>query len=117
MVNMDDSKTAMSDAADNLKECSQTLSEGMRHINHHVIDNMQTDVNRVLEVTRALLDAKTLEEAVEIQSGFVHETTHAQLQNTRELSEMAIQATKDSFEPFSETWQNFYANMTKQANK
>ena len=116
-MNMDDSKTAMNDAADNLKECSETLTEGMRHMNHHVIDNMQTDVNRVLEMTRALLDAKTVEEAVEIQSGFMHETTLAQLQHTRELSEMAIQATKDSLEPFSETWQNFYANMTKQAGK
>jgi len=114
--NMDQSKSAFTDATDNMKESGQTMSEGMRNINRQLVDYIHSDVNRVLEMTKALMDVKSVQEAVEIQSEFVQDAVQAQIQHAKEISELAMQTSRDSMEPFSEGIQNFYEKMNSTGN-
>jgi len=112
-ANVDQSKSAITEATDSIRETSQSMVGGMRTINRQVIDNMQSDVNRVLELSKALTEAKNVSEAVEIQKEFIQDTVQAQMQQTKDLSELTLETTRESFEPITERVQHFYGTLGK----
>ncbi len=112
--NLEAVRSAANETAQVLRDSSSIAVDGVRTVNLQLLENAQADWNRFFEATRSLIEAKDFREAFEIQSEFVQEAVQAQVKQVREVSELTVEKTKESFEPISSGVTNLYTRVKEQ---
>ena len=82
-----------------------------------VMRQTQDRVSMTVETGKTLAGAKTIEEAMEIQSNFVKSSLKAQMDGFSELAGIYSSAMKDCFEPFAGYTKDMIAETKKAATK
>lgn len=92
-------QTTASETMEALRESYGLAGAGMREYQLKVIEFAQADANRYFEAARAMLGAKSIPEALEIQANAVRHHVEQQVRQLRTLSELTVNATRGSVEP------------------
>ena len=77
------------------------VGKSAREIHLQAISYAQDDVNRFFDAARALLNAKSVKEWSEINTQFLREHVETQIRQTKELSELSVEAAKEALGPIA----------------
>ncbi|HRE59632.1 MAG TPA: TIGR01841 family phasin [Micropepsaceae bacterium] len=96
-----DMRLGATDVAEVLRNSWELAASSARDVNMQIIDFAQADLNRLFDAQRKMLKAKSLREAAEIQANFFRTQFELGVKQTRKVSEMAVESTKEVFEPIT----------------
>lgn len=106
-------RCAARDTSDVLQDCHTATISGIKEINEHALENLQTDIDRMFDYGRQITDAKTLSDVLEANGTFVRESLETSMQRARTFGELSANLVRSTFEPF----QSGMANVLAQARK
>lgn len=106
-------RCAARDTSEVLQDCHTATIAGLKEINEHALEGVQSDMDRLFDYGRQLSEVKSVPEVLEAHSAFVREAFETHLERVRSLSEMSANLFKSTFEPF----QSGMANVLSQAKK
>ncbi len=85
----------------------EAAGAGLRDVNLKVIDMVQADANALFETIRKVAGAKSVQEAFEIQTGYLRNQFQTSVKNARTVGELTVEAAKDAFKPVRENLSKF----------
>jgi hypothetical protein len=106
-------RSAARDTGEVLHDCHSASISGLKELNERAIEQMHTDVDRLFDYGRSLLDVKSLSQILQINGEFLRESFESQLERTRTMGELSANLMKSTFEPL----QTGMANVLNQARK
>lgn len=106
-------KDAMNASTESAKASVKSFQDASAAVMRQAQDRMSMSV----ETGKTLAGAKTVEEAVEIQSGFVRSAFKAHMDGLSELASIYSSAMKDCMQPFNGYTQEMIAETKKAAAK
>lgn len=115
--NLDQGRTALSDASDNVKESSLQMAEGLQNLNRRMIENFRDDFGRWMGVSRDLMDARDIGEATQIHTEFMRQCVQSYIQQSKEISELAMEAARETWSPFSASFAAYYDKLRGSAEQ
>ncbi|NJO53908.1 MAG: phasin [Bacteroidales bacterium] len=92
-------KSAAEDTTDMIEDTYVTASKGMSEFNVRALEAMRANINASFDFTRAVMQVKTLSQAVELTSSHIRKQFEALIDQTRELTELAQKVATDTAEP------------------
>jgi phasin len=93
------SKTALEVGFDAVEKAVDAAGQGVTALNRKVIDIAQRNVNSGFDLAKSLAGAKTLPEAVELQSGYWKKQVGTLSAQAEELHALSTKIAADTFEP------------------
>jgi phasin len=93
------SKTALEAGLDSVEKALDAATQGATALNRKVIDIAQRNVNSGFDLAKSLAGAKTLPEAVELQSGYWKNQLGTLSAQAEELHALSTKIAADAFEP------------------
>lgn len=95
-------RSAAEEATDFFEETFQSASKGVVEFNTKAIDLARENANNVFDFARQLTGARSLSEAIELQTSFMRRQYEAAVSQSRELGEIANRVTRESARPVTE---------------
>jgi phasin len=95
-------RSAAEEATDFFEETFQNASKGVVEFNTKAIDLARENANNVFDFARQLTGARSLSEAIELQTSFMRRQYEAAVSQSRELGEIANRVTRESARPVTE---------------
>ncbi|NJL07213.1 MAG: phasin [Methylacidiphilales bacterium] len=92
-------KSAAEETTDMIEDTYVTASKGMSEFNVRALEAMRANINASFDFTRAVMQVKTLSQAVELTSSHIRKQFEALIDQTRELTELAQKVATDTAEP------------------
>lgn len=89
----------------------EAAGTGVRDVNLKVLEFVQADANTYFDTVKKVATAKSVKEALEIQSAYVRSQFETGVKNIRTVRELAAEATRDAFKPVRDG----FANLRKAA--
>lgn len=84
------------------KSAYGAAGEGLREVNLKTIELAHKDVERFFAVSRKIVTAKSVREAMEIQAEYIRTQFGETVKNLRTLGEVAGESARDAFAPIRE---------------
>jgi phasin family protein len=106
-------RSAARDTSEVLQDCHTATIAGLKEINEHALEGVQSDMDRLFDYGRQLAEVKSVPEALEAHGTFVRQSFETGLERVRAMSEMSANLFKSAFEPF----QSGMSNVIEQAKK
>lgn len=95
-------RSAAGETVEVMREAAGLAGKNMREVNLQIVAYVQDDINRFFEMAKAVVQAKSLREAMEIQGEFVRTQLETQLKQIRTIGQMTVDSARDTFEPITE---------------
>ncbi|BBF92076.1 phasin [Blastochloris tepida] len=92
-------KSAAEETTDMIEDTYVTASKGISDFNVKALEAMRANINASFDFTRAVMQVKTLSQAVELTSSHIRKQFEALIDQTRELTELAQKIAADTAEP------------------
>lgn len=92
---------AARDAGNAFSKAGETTSEGMREMSEKALANFAKNTTAAFDAAEAVMRAKSLPEAAQLQAEFVRSQMAKANEQTRELLELSARITRTAFETFS----------------
>ena len=92
-------KSAAEDTTDLIEDTYVTASKGFSDFNVKALEAARTNINATFDFARALLQVKTLSQAVELTSGHIRKQFESLIDQSRELTEAAQKIANETTEP------------------
>jgi phasin len=93
------SKTALEAGLDVVEKAIDAAGQGAAALNRKVIDIAQRNVNSGFDLAKSLAGAKTVAQAVELQSGYWQKQVGALSAQAEEIQALSTKIAADTFEP------------------
>jgi phasin len=93
------SKTALDAGLSAVEKALDAAGQGTAALNRKVIDIAQRNVNSGFDLAKSLAGAKTVSQAVELQTGYCQKQLAALSKQAEELAALSTKIAADSFEP------------------
>lgn len=110
-----DARETATEALEALRDAYARAGKGLREVNLQAIEFAQKDAHRFFEMVKEVLEADSLRDAFQIQGEFVRAQFERQVKQARELGQMTVDATRDAFDPISETVSDVVGKIRKAA--
>lgn len=101
------------DQVDAYVTAGNVATKGFESINAEVISFTKTQVEDQISAAKAMMGAKTLQEFIELQSGYAKSAFEAYTAHTTKLSEVATKVAQDAFAPINAQVQATVEKMVK----
>ena len=101
----DTARNAAEDATDMMEDTYETARKSFTEMNLKLIDQAQANTDRVFSFAKEVAGAKTVSEAVELQTKFVREQFEAFAHQAREMQETASKLASETTGPMKEAWE------------
>ncbi|MBS4046254.1 MAG: phasin family protein [Alphaproteobacteria bacterium] len=110
---VDDAAKLGKDQVEAYVTAGNVASKGFESINAEVMAFTKTQVEDQISAAKAMMGAKTLQEFIELQSGFAKSAFEAYTAHTTKLSEVATKVAQDAFAPINAQVQATVEKMVK----
>ncbi|WP_299810771.1 phasin [uncultured Roseibium sp.] len=104
-------KTAAEDATDLMEDTFETSRQGVVEFNHKAVDAAKANTDAAFTFFKDLMSAKSVAEAIELQSTFAREQFEAVSSQTKEMQEMATKLGTDVSAPVKEAFEKSFKEM------
>lgn len=98
-------RSAAEEATDMMEDTYENARKSFTDMNLKLIDQAQANTDRVFAFAKEVASAKTVSEAVELQTKFVREQFEAFAQQAREMQETAQQLANETTGPMKEAFE------------
>ncbi|WP_305988054.1 phasin [Roseibium sp. MMSF_3544] len=95
-------KNAAEDATDLMEDTFETSRQGVVEFNHKAVDAAKTNADATFNFIKDIMSAKSLAEAIELQSTFARAQFDALSAQTKEMQELATKLGTDVSAPVKE---------------
>jgi phasin family protein len=110
---VDDAAKLGKDQVEAYVTAGNVASKGFESINAEVMSFTKTQVEDQISAAKAMMGAKTLQEFIELQSGYAKSAFEAYTAHTTKLSEVATKVAQDAFAPINAQVQATVEKMVK----
>ena len=104
-------KTAAEDATDLMEDTFETSRQGVVEFNHKAVDAAKTNADATFNFIKDIMSAKTVAEAIELQSTFARQQFDALSAQTREMQELATKLGTDVSAPVKEAVEKSFKDL------
>ncbi|WP_428646935.1 phasin [Roseibium sp.] len=104
-------KTAAEDATDLMEDTFETSRQGVVEFNHKAVDAAKSNADAAFTFVKDVMSAKTLAEAIELQSSFARQQFDALSTQTREMQELATKLGTDVSAPVKEAFEKTFKEL------
>jgi len=104
-------KTAAEDATDLMEDTFETSRQGVVEFNHKAVDAAKANADAAFTFVKDIMSAKTLAEAIELQSTFARSQFDALSTQTKEMQELATKLGTDVSAPVKEAFEKSFKEM------
>ncbi|MEM8854331.1 MAG: phasin, partial [Pseudomonadota bacterium] len=98
-------RNAAEEATDMMEDTYEHARKSFTEMNMKLIDQAQANTDRVFAFAKEVAGAKTVSEAVELQSKFVREQFEAFASQAKEMQETASRMASETSGPMKEAWE------------
>lgn len=98
-------RTAAEEATDMIEDTYEHARKSFTEMNLKLIDQAQANTDRVFAFAKEVAGAKTVSEAVELQTKFVREQFEAFASQAREMQETASKLATETTGPMKDAWE------------
>jgi phasin len=98
-------RTAAEEATDMIEDTYEHARKSFTEMNLKLIDQAQANTDRVFAFAKEVASAKTVSEAVELQTKFVREQFEAFASQAREMQETAQKLAAETTGPMKDAWE------------
>lgn len=98
-------RNAAEEATDMMEDTYETARKSFTELNLKLIDQAQANTDRVFAFAKEVAGAKTVSEAVELQTKFAREQFEAFASQAREMQETAQKLAAETTGPMKEAWE------------
>lgn len=98
-------RNAAEEATDMMEDTYENARKNFTEMNLKLIDQAQANTDRVFAFAKEVAGAKTVSEAVELQTKFVREQFEAFASQAREMQETASKLATETTGPMREAWE------------
>ncbi len=98
-------KTAAEEATDMLEDSYETSRQGVLEINMKALDAAKVSTDATFAYAKDMMAVKTLAEAVELQTAFVHQQFDSLVAQAKEMQELVSKVATDSSQPAKDVFQ------------
>ena len=95
-------KTAAEDATDLMEDTFETSRQGIVELNHKAVDAAKSNADAAFSFMKDLMAAKSLAEAIELQSTYARQQFDALSSQTKDMQEFATKLSTDVTAPVKE---------------
>lgn len=95
-------KTAAEDATDLMEDTFETSRQGVVEFNHKAVDAAKANADAAFSFMKDLMAAKSVAEAIELQSSYAREQFDALSTQTKDMQEFATKLSTDVTAPVKE---------------
>lgn len=95
-------KTAAEDATDLMEDTFETSRQGVVEFNHKAVDAAKANADAAFSFMKDLMAAKSVAEAIELQSSYAREQFDALSAQTKDMQEFATKLSTDVTAPVKE---------------
>lgn len=92
---------AARDAGNAFSKVGESTSEGMREMSEKTLANFSRNATAAFDAAEAVMRAKSLPEAAQLQAEFVRSQLTKSNEQAREMMELSARLTRQAFETFS----------------
>lgn len=92
-------KSVAEETTDVVEDTYVTAAKGLADFNIRMLEALRANINASFDFTRAVLQVKTLSQAVELTSSHFRKQFDAMIDQSRELTEVARKVTNDAAQP------------------
>ncbi|MCX2724038.1 phasin [Roseibium salinum] len=104
-------KSAAEDATDLMEDTFETSRQGAVEFNHKAVDAFRANADATFSFIKDIMSAKTLSEAIELQSTFARKQFDALSTQTREMQELATKLGTDVSAPVKEAMEKSFKDL------
>ncbi len=101
----ENARNAAEDATDMIEDSYEQARKSFTEMNLRLIDQAQANTERVFAFAKEVAGAKTVSEAVELQTKFAREQFEAFASQAREMQETASKLASETTGPMKEAWE------------
>lgn len=101
----ENARNAAEDATDMIEDSYEQARKSFTEMNLRLIDQAQTNTERVFAFAKEVAGAKTVSEAVELQTKFAREQFEAFASQARDMQETASKLASETTGPMKEAWE------------
>jgi len=101
----ENARTAAEDATDMIEDSYEQARKSFTEMNLRLIDQAQANTERVFAFAKEVAGAKTVSEAVELQTKFAREQFEAFASQARDMQETATKLASETTGPMKEAWE------------
>ena len=101
----ENARNAAEEATDMMEDTYETARKSFTELNLKLIDQAQANTDRVFAFAKEVAGAKTVSEAVELQTKFAREQFEAFASQAREMQETAQKLASETSGPMKEAWE------------
>ncbi len=109
----DSLRGAARDAGNVCQEAHVATISGLKDINEHVFEHMQSEIDRGYDFLRAASEVKGVGDLMQLQTDFLRETMETQLAQTKALTELTSNLFRSAFEPLQQGFSTVMENARK----
>lgn len=98
-------RSAAEEATDMMEDTYETARKGFVDMNLKIIDHVQANADRAFAFAKEMMMAKSMSEAVELQTRFAREQFEHMANQAREFQEVATHYASETSAPMKEAWE------------
>jgi len=104
-------KTAAEDATDVMEDTFETSRQGAVEFNHKAVDAAKANTDAAFTFIKDVMAAKTLAEAIELQSTFARQQFDALSSQAKDMQEFATKLSSDVSAPVKDAFEKSFKDM------
>jgi len=109
----DSLRGAARDAGNVCQESQVACLAGLKDINEHIFELVQSEIDRGYDFIRSASDVKGVSELMQLQADYLRDTMETQTEQAKALSELATNLFKSTFEPLQQGFATVVENSRK----
>lgn len=104
-------KTAAEEATDMMEDAYENARKGFVDLNLKAIENAQSNTDRVFAFAKQFVTAKSVSDAVELQTKFAREQFETLTSQAKDMQELATKVASESSAPVKDVWEKTQEKM------
>lgn len=104
-------KSAAEEATDMMEDAYENARKGFVDLNLKAIENAQSNTDRVFAFAKQFVTAKSISDAVELQTKFAREQFETFTSQAKDMQELATKVASESSAPVKDIWEKTQEKM------
>lgn len=109
--NYDTFKNAAEEATDMMEDAYENARKGFVDLNMKAIENAQSNTDRAFSFAKQIVAAKSMSDAVELQTKFAREQFESFTAQMKDMQELATKVASESSAPVKDVWEKTQEKM------
>ncbi|MFZ1988609.1 MAG: phasin family protein [Alphaproteobacteria bacterium] len=111
----DNMRGAARDAGNVCQESQVACLSGLKDINEHIFDLVQSEIDRSYDFMRSASEVKGVSELVQLQADYLRDTMETQAEQAKAFSELTTTLFKSTFGPLQQGFATVFENARKRS--